>query len=358
MMTSVRRFLCLVFSMAAAVAADNADFIGARACGVCHAKQYAAQSRSEHAQSLLPAAEHPHAAQFVSSGADHGDTFHYDIEQRGGELYFRARKGEDVREKVIEWAFGAGQQAVTFVSQLDEDHYVEPRTSFYSGAGLGFTPGHQNHTPQTVDEALGVRYKTFSPRSEILSCFGCHSTGLPSLGDGFAIEPAELGVRCESCHSPGRKHSELIAAGETAAAREAIGNPARLAAAEQMKFCGECHRPPASGDAAVDWSDPWNVRHQPLYLVESACFLKSPGGLTCMHCHDPHGPLLTNDAAYYNGRCATCHATGKNQPAEICKTGEDCATCHMPAVKPQRELTFHNHWIGVYAKSDPQRPQR
>jgi hypothetical protein len=259
---------------------------------------------------------------------------------------------------VIEWAFGAGQQAVTFVSQLDEDNYVELRTSYYPDGGLASTPGHQNHTPQSLEEALGVRYKTFSPRSEILSCFGCHSTGLPSLGEGFAIEPAELGVRCESCHGAGRKHSELIAAGKAGAAREAIGNPARLAAAEQMKFCGECHRPPASGDAAIDWGDPWNVRHQPLYLVESACFLKSPGGLTCMHCHDPHGPLRRNDAAYYNGRCATCHTAGKNPPAEICKAGEDCSACHMPAVKPQRELTFHNHWIGIYAKADPLRPQR
>jgi hypothetical protein len=209
-----------------------------------------------------------------------------------------------------------------------------------------------------VEEALGVRYKTFSPRSEILSCFGCHSTGLPSLGEGFAIEPAELGVRCESCHGPGREHSELIAAGETAAARKAIGNPASLEARAQMKSCGECHRPPASGDAAIDWGDPWNVRHQPLYLVESACFLESPGGLTCMHCHDHHQPLRRNDSAYYNSRCATCHTAAKNPPAEVCNTGEDCAACHMPAVRPQRELTFHNHWIGIYAKADPLRPQR
>lgn len=357
-MISVRRTLSLLFSIAATLAAQNPDFIGAPACGVCHAQQYAAQSRSEHARALFPAAAHPLAANFMFRGVDLGDTFQYDIERRDENLYYRARKGEDHREKVIEWAFGAGQQAVTFVSKLDDDNYVELRTSYYPGSGLASTPGHQNHTPQTADEALGVRYKTFSPRSEILSCFGCHSTGLPSLGEGFAIQPAELGVRCESCHGPGRKHSELIAAGNAGAAREAIGNPARLAATEQMNFCGECHRPPASGDAAIDWGDPWNVRHQPLYLVESSCFLKSQDGLTCMYCHDPHVPLRRNDTAYYNSRCESCHGSGKNPPAEICNSGDNCAICHMPAVQPQRELTFHNHWIGVYAEGKPRRPQR
>jgi hypothetical protein len=30
----------------------------------------------------------------------------------------------------------------------------------------------------------------------------------------------------------------------------------------------------------------------------------------------------------------------------------------MPAVRPQQELVFHNHWIGVYGASDALRPQR
>jgi hypothetical protein len=350
--------LFLGFALACAAAAQDAGYTGARACGACHREQAAAHSRSGHAQSLSPAAQHPLAERFEGPEVGLDGFFRYRLERREGALYFHVLGNDVAREQVVEWAFGAGQQAVTFVSQQDQDSYVELRASYYPGAGLAHTPEHQTHHPKTAEEALGVTYKTFSPRSEILSCFGCHSTGTPALGEGFEIRPAELGVNCEACHGPGGRHAELIAASRLPEARQAIGNPARLDAAASLRFCGECHRPPASAGVAIDWSDPWNVRHQPVYLSRSACFQGSSGGVTCMGCHDPHEPLRRNDSAYYNARCATCHGAGKHPPAEVCRVEAGCASCHMPAVRPQPELTFHNHWIGVYAPGDPLRPQR
>jgi hypothetical protein len=287
-------------------AAQEAGFVGAEKCGACHLEQVTAQSRSEHARSLVPAARHPLANRLPESEALSEDAFRYRFDHREEELVFQVRQGDALRENVVDWAFGAGQQAVTFVSRLNEDFYVELRASYYASAsGLALTPGHQNHHPKDLEEALGVRYKTFSPRSEILSCFGCHSTGTPSLGERLAVQPNELGVRCESCHGPGQRHIELLAkGGAPAAARQAVGNPKRLSAPELMRFCGDCHRPPASEGVAIDWSDPWNVRHQPVYLTESACFKNSPEGLSCMQCHDPHAPLRRNDAVYYNSRCS------------------------------------------------------
>jgi hypothetical protein len=347
--------LLLVLYPVASLAEEG--YIGAETCGGCHRDQFVAQSRSEHAQALARPSEHPLTRRFeLQTRLD--KSYQYSL-QRGDEgLLFHVQEGDAVRKQVVDWAFGAGQQAVTFVSRLDEHSYVEMRTSYYPHAGLRLTPGHQNHQPAGVDDALGVRYRVFSPRSEMLSCFGCHSTGLPSLGQAFEIQPAELGVRCEACHGPGQKHAELIAQGQPDAARRSIGNPARLESSALMKFCGECHRPPASQDVAIDWSDPWNVRHQPVYLTQSACFQKSVGGLSCMACHDPHQPLRRNDTAYYNERCAACHNAGKHPPAAICRSETGCASCHMPAVEPQAELTFHNHWIGVYAAGNALRPQR
>jgi hypothetical protein len=302
--------------------------------------------------------EHPLASRFTGLEARLDGSLQYAITRGPDGLLFEVRQGEAARQQVIDWAFGAGQQAVTFVSRLDEDSYAELRTSFYPGAGLALTPGHQNQHPTSVTEALGVRYRTFSPRSEILSCFGCHSTGTPSLGESFEIRPAELGVRCESCHGAGRAHQELIAKGEVEAARNAIGNPARLAASAQMDFCGQCHRPPASDGVAIDWGDAWNVRHQPVYLTQSACFQKTAAGLTCAGCHDPHEALRRNDVAFYNERCAACHSAGIHPPSEVCRAEPGCASCHMPAVSPQPELVFHNHWIGVYEAENALRPQR
>lgn len=339
-------------------AADAADFVGAEACGGCHREQFEAQTRSGHSRSLSPASEHPLASRFQGLEARLDDSFQYTIGRAENSLVFHVRHAQTARQQVIDWAFGAGQQAVTFVSKLDEDSYAELRASFYPGVGLALTPGHQNHHPTSAAEALGVRYKTFSPRSEILSCFGCHSTGTPSLGEAFAIQPAESGVRCESCHGPGRVHQERIAQGEVEAARQAIGNPGRLAASAQMEFCGQCHRPPASGSDPIDWNDPWNVRHQPVYLTQSACFQKTAGGLSCMDCHDPHEPMRRDDAAFYNEKCAMCHSAGNHPPADVCRSEPGCASCHMPAVEPQPELTFHNHWIGVYTADGALRPRR
>jgi Cytochrome c554 and c-prime len=360
---SVVRVVALVFFgvrlLSIGTAADESLFVGAETCRACHPVQFAAQSQSGHARSLVSGAGHPLSARVAASRTFSLNGFRYDFLHRDRGLAFRVRAGPQVRELPVDWAFGAGDQAVTFVSRLDEEHYVELRASYYSALdAVALTPGHQSYRPRDLPGALGVRYKTFSPRSEILSCFGCHSTGMPSLGGQLEIRPAELGVRCEACHGPGRKHVNLISGGDIDGARRAIGNPARLKASALMQFCGECHRPPASEGIAIDWSDAWNVRHQPVYLSESACFQRSPGGLSCANCHDPHERLRRGDPAHYNRRCVSCHSTAAHPPAKICRAEAGCASCHMPPVQPQPGLTFHNHWIGVYRAGDPLRPQR
>jgi hypothetical protein len=115
-----------------------------------------------------------------------------------------------------------------------------------------------------------------------------------------------------------------------------------------VRFCGSCHRPPGDGGAANDFTNPWNVRHQPPYLEQSKCF--RGGTLTCFTCHAPHEPLRRADPDYYRGKCAACHPGVGHSPAKVCMSGAkpDCTTCHMPGVQPDSHLTFRNHWIGVY----------
>jgi hypothetical protein len=187
-----------------------------------------------------------------------------------------------------------------------------------------------------------VRYPTFGPEARILRCFSCHSTGGLSLGPDFNVQPRELGVRCEACHGPGRAH---------AAERKPIRNPASLSAAGINDLCGGCHRMPAPPGVATDWTEPWNVRHQPVYLAESECFERSGGKLSCLACHDPHAPLARGGDAY-RAKCAGCHSSAHAQS----KTG--CVDCHMPKVSPRAPLRFTNHWIGVYGEGDRLRPRR
>ena len=280
-------------------------------------------------------------------------------------LAVRVSDSKHAIEEPIQWAFGAGDQAVTFVSQLDEDSYLEHYFSYYSSSqSLGVTPGHQSQQAKALPKALGVVYKTFDPDPKIMRCFRCHSTGQLSLGPKFDIRPGEPGVRCEACHGPGSLHVAAASRGEIEPARKLIGSPRRLSAAELNRFCGECHRQPAPAGVATNWDDAWNTRHQPLYLSQSACFRKSGGALSCLTCHDPHLQLRRNDALYYNGRCATCHKTGVRikalSPKPVCevRTPANCVGCHMPEVAPQAQLSFTNHWIGVYRDGVTLRPSR
>jgi hypothetical protein len=352
--------------LAAVLAADAQAappaYAGSRACRTCHRAQYVLQSATGHARALSPAATHPLAASFFPrSTLTRKPNFEFQFTRSGGEYGVRVTSGKTTLEKPVEWAFGAGEQAVTFVSQFDEDSYVEHHFSYYSQPkSLEVTPGHQEGAAKALPDALGVMYKTFDPDPKIMRCFECHSTGPLSLGARMEIKPSEAGVRCESCHGAGQAHADAITQGKTAEGRSAIQNPKRLSASQLNQFCGNCHRKPAGAGVAGDWNDPWNARYQPAYLDQSACFQKSRGALSCLTCHDAHQPLRKNDAAYYSAICGKCHKVAAHPKLRTAsqKALARCVDCHMPGVVPQVGLRFTNHWIGIYQEGQTLAPMR
>jgi predicted CXXCH cytochrome family protein len=245
----------------------------------------------------------------------------------------------------LEWAFGAGEQAVTFVSRVDKNWYVEHYFSYYPLLSrMGVTPGQQDLQARTLPEAVGRMYEALDANEGMAGCFQCHSTGSVETS-GDALQPHETGVRCEACHGAGSTHAR---AGDP----KLIRNPKRMSAVELNQLCGECHRAPAAPGTKIDWNYSWNVRHQPVYLSESACFLKSKGALSCLSCHQPHQALERNVASY-NQVCGSCHAA-----AHTDKAMTNCIDCHMPRVSPQPGLRFTNHWIGIYRDGSRLKPVR
>jgi hypothetical protein len=315
------------------------------------------QSASGHARALSPASEHPIAPLFAREDAvRRGPAYRFYFRRSGAEIRIRATDGKDVMDIPVEWAFGAGKQAVTFVTRVNPEWYLEHYFSYYAaGARFAPTPGQADLKPSTLPLAMGVLYQTADPQSGIAGCFECHSTGPVSFGAERKIQPTELGVHCESCHGPGEAHRDAASAGETGKSRNLIRNPRRLTAAEISRECGTCHRAPPPQGVTTDWSNAWNVRHQPIYLNQSACFLKSRGELSCLTCHDPHTDPRNGDS-YYNEKCRSCHNQTRQPPARAC--GPECIECHMPRVSPQAYLRFTNHWIGVYAGGSKLRPAR
>ncbi len=295
--------LLLVFAVQAALAE-----VGSAACKACHAVHFERQSATGHARALSLPSAHPMASKFSAL------------------VDFKP-----------EWAFGGGQQAVTFVSRVRTGAYIEHGLSYYTSLGrMDATPGH------AAAKGPGVLYPVISGEAEILRCFQCHSTGQVRVGEGLRISVTEPGVRCESCHGPGEKHVFAPGLGN-------VVNPASYSAAEMNQACGSCHRKPAAAGDNTDWNDPWNTRHQPLYLAESACFLKSEGKLSCGTCHDVHGGGAAKPS------CGGCHVKPRHAAATAV-VGKKCQSCHMPVVVPRPGLAFANHWIGVYAPGRPLRP--
>src|SRR5262245_41387360 len=122
----VWRTVCLVAS-AASIATPQ--YVGSQTCKVCHAATFESQSKSGHARALAPAPP-------GSPG---------------------------------QWAFGAGVQAITYVSQ-DQDSYIEHGLSYYPAKkSMVPTPGHS--------KGEDLRFRTFDATATALRCFQCHSTG-------------------------------------------------------------------------------------------------------------------------------------------------------------------------------------
>jgi len=316
--------------------AQSSEYIGAAACGRCHPSEFRLQSATGHAHSLFPAAQHPLAkalAPKIPLRRKPDYEFRYALERRGFLVRVSGSAGAVVLP--LEWAFGSGHLAVTFVSRLGPSSYLEHYFSYYSATGaMGVTPGQEAIEAVSPMDAAGFVHKDL----DAAACFQCHSTGPVDISGGD-FQPNELGVNCEACHGPGREHQRT-------GGKAPIRNPRNLSAIELNDACGRCHRLPPSAGSRFDWANPWNVRFEPVYLSQSACFKKSGGELSCLSCHVSHEALRKNDPAFYNSVCASCHAAAHSNSNRT-----DCVGCHMPRVSPRPPLWFTNHWIGAYGSS-------
>lgn len=310
-------------------------YVDPAACRSCHAAVYDSYLATGMGRSLSksvtpPAGEYYHRA----------SNRYYRIYARDGRFFMRRHMLDpagleiQVFERSIDLAVGSGNHAVTYLSRTPDGRLLQLPLSWYAGQGgyWAMSPGYDRRDHPDFRREVSD------------SCLFCHN-GYPSPANGGLAE----GIDCQRCHGPGAAHLQ-------APARGTIVNPRRLPPERSLDVCLQCHletesrgipdsllrlgrgvfsfrpgepltgyklyfdRPPGPARAAR-----FEVNHAGYRFLQSPCFVRSGGRLSCLTCHDPHQiPRGEAAVAHYRRVCLGCHGSAHSGQSD------DCTSCHMP----------------------------
>ncbi len=295
----------------AGVDPSYALYVGDRTCSECHPGEVALHSRSGHSRTLRPAAGLARQLDGLTTEDPERPGVIWKYVRRDGKLWTERTENGTVERSLIEYAFGSGRHATTFVTMIDRDPRRpvcrEHRLTLFAHSGSpGVTPGLSlaGHAVGNSDRGR------VNSVADTLNCFRCHTTMISDRGDDVLDEGTMIpNISCESCHGPARSHIEAARRGADGNTLRMPFGPGRWTTNEQLQFCGSCHRLPAMmSPGAIRIDNPGLVRHQPVGMVQSACFKQSNRALNCVTCHDPHA-RASSDRAGYEKVCLSCHGS-------------------------------------------------
>ncbi len=331
---------------------DQAErYAGYRTCRECHPGAYALYTESGHARTIRPAASRALArwldGKEFADPEDPDVTWSYDLDD--GVLSTVRTEGAEHQRLMIDFALGSGNHATTFVSVDDSDTRApvgrEHRLTYFAHEdGMGLTPGQRAETGNVGTNRLG---RDLSSQMVFL-CIGCHVTLTSAHGaEELDVETMIPNVSCERCHGPAREHVEKARRGQTNLTMPfGLG---RWTAESQIRMCGRCHRLPEMAPAEAIRPDNTELaRFQPIGLLQSPCYKRSDGALSCVTCHDPHARTST-DRVHYEATCRSCHSDAPEHSRTVCPVSprSGCIDCHMPSQEATAGMSFTDHWIRV-----------
>jgi len=274
-------------------------------------------------------------------------SFRYALTRQNDREMLRVESGGHVLAAPILWAMGNGEIGQTYLLKKGDTYYESRLSYFPSLSDVDISPGHSHKLPTSLVNAVGLPQTPTTARR----CFGCHTTASTVAGI-FDPENSTPGIGCEACHGPGATHVREEKLGKH---DEPLPfNPAGLAPVDSVDFCGACHRTPA--DVAVETSENVGiiaVRFSAYRLERSRCWgTAGDARITCIACHNPHKPLIT-DTASYDSKCLQCHtetghkAAARQAPA-CTVASKDCTSCHMPRYELKiAHTTMTDHFIRI-----------
>jgi len=355
-----------------------ASYVGAAACGQCHATEHKQWSGSQHDQAMQHVDDGTVLGNFDGTHFTHSgitSTFF----RRDGKFFINT-DGADGKLADFEIKFTFG----VYPLQQYLVEFPDGRLQALSIAWDTRTraEGGQRWFHLYPDERIDHRdvlHWTRSSQNWNHMCAECHSTHVQKnydmATDSFHTTYAEINVGCEACHGPGSLHiawaqrkkvwggRDDAAKGLTVSLDERAGASWILDAEsgnsrrstprttdKEIETCALCHsrrgnihQPFRNGDPLLDSQLP-AVLTEGLFYADGqmqdevynwAPFLQSKmyhQGVTCSDCHNPHTLKLRAEG---NAVCTQCHQAQKydalahhhHQPGT---PGAQCAACHMP----------------------------
>jgi predicted CXXCH cytochrome family protein len=366
-----------------AASSSASDYVGSRECARCHQDTYAEWERSLHVRMTKPVADATIVGDFSEGTrfSDHGRTFEF---------------GRSDGKPVMKIAFGDAKPETFPVDYTLGHKRYQGYLSMLPDGRIYVLPAFWH-----VESRRWIDWKEITPIPDGAhdlrqiwnsNCFNCHAT---NLAQGFNVETrkyettwTEMGIGCEACHGPGRRHIAVIDAWHKDPTLKPGGtletySPPNGTQRQSFDTCAYCHGNKRNvfvgyraGERYEDYAVPFlisepipatdlqgefwpdgrpNRFNRPQALTLSGCF--KAGEATCTSCHAAHGSnhpysLKVDITQGRNGDqlCTQCHAAYGTETAIQRHTfhkpeseGSRCIGCHMSDVNWRLLIRRRDH---------------
>jgi len=360
-----------------AMTLEQSGYVGPDACATCHQERFKEFRQTKHYRTSRMADAGDMKDQLIDGKNKYltrNSNLWFQISAQNEKLTLTAFEktpdGQRRRSEQLAIAFGAGGVDEIYGYWRENQLYELPVAYLNPIEQWGNAPGFMDGT---------VNFE----RAIVPRCLECHGTFFEHvLGtrNQYNTENFILGVTCERCHGPGRRHVEFHQEHPDESDSRFISTPTSYTRQRELDICAQCHsnalrrrgpafsyRPGQPLDVSYRMDLKTHLEDQPTanqngQLAQSSCFRESKT-MTCTTCHDPH-VLEDKDHELAAVRsCYGCHQPDHcNQRSSLpVAVRNHCIDCHMP-VRQVTNITFdiatdeyvplmqrHNHRIAVYS---------
>jgi hypothetical protein len=318
-------------------------FVGDSACQPCHQAEFTSHEKSRHKSSLYDATKTA-LGNLVPPDGETPSNFALKSLQDQLTVMIRLPRQTERSQVPLDLVIGSGKSGMTYMI-LWKDRSASLGQSYFPAEKKWHTTPGQEGVPKNQPGGI---YNAKMTRE----CLSCHVVTSPK--DTLKPERRFYGVGCESCHSEGSRHVDLMQAGAKSPKDIGIRSLIGMGGKEMNEVCGRCHLTATTVLKKEEKHHKSTNRYQPYGLSLSKCFINSNNSLSCSTCHDPHSNVETKED-HYDSACVACH-NGTTSTKKICPVNstKKCASCHMPkrAVFPNTDTPTQmaDHFIRIYKK--------